>query len=98
VHTVVKGAVGLRAADPGQPGVVQMTVHLIHLYALVSFIHVAYVKVDQIAEALPHRGRQIGRPQPCIVDHHVVLERLGQIVIARLGEVQDGLLALLRRE
>jgi hypothetical protein len=53
LDAVVKGAIRLRAADPGEPGVIEMKIHFIHLHARVSLVHVAYVQVDQVAEILP---------------------------------------------
>ena len=38
-----------------KPCVIDASVHFIHLYAGVSIVDVAYVEVDQVADALPHR-------------------------------------------
>ena len=32
LYAVIKNAVGLRTANPREPGVIQVTVHLVHLY------------------------------------------------------------------
>ena len=55
VHAVIKRAIRLCAPDPGEPGLVEVAVHLVHLHAGVAFVHVLDVEVDQIAEALPSR-------------------------------------------
>ena len=51
VHAVVERAIRLRSTDPSEPSVVEMAVHFVHLHAGVTFVHVANVEVNQIAEA-----------------------------------------------
>ena len=53
LHPVIEDAVGLRAANPGEPCVVEMTVDFVHFHARVTVVHVADVQVDKVAQALP---------------------------------------------
>jgi len=62
VHAVIKRAVRLRATDPSEPSLVEVAVHLVHLHA-----GVAFVEVNQIAEALSSGTWQIVRAQSRII-------------------------------
>jgi hypothetical protein len=57
LHAVIKHTIRLHAANPREPAVIQVPIHLVHLHASVPFVHVAYVQVNQIAEALTCRTR-----------------------------------------
>ena len=52
VHPVIKCAIRLRSTDPSEPSLVEIATHLVHLHAGVTFVHVLYIEVNQIAEAL----------------------------------------------
>ena len=71
-----------------------MPLHLVHLDPGVAVVHVADVQIDQIQKLLALRLQEIRGARPCVVEHHVVLERLGQVVVLGLVGVEDRLLAL----
>ncbi len=52
VYAVIKCVIRLRSTDPREPSLVEIAVHLVHLHAGVAFVHVLYIEVNQIAEAL----------------------------------------------
>jgi len=52
LNAVIKRAVRLSATDPSEPSLVEVPVHIVHLHASVAFVHVLYIEVNQIAEAL----------------------------------------------
>jgi hypothetical protein len=52
VHAVIKRAIRLRATDLGEPSLVEIAVHFVHLHAGVTFVQVLYREVNPIAEAL----------------------------------------------
>jgi hypothetical protein len=51
LNAVIECAIGLRAADPSEPCVVDVPINFVHLHAGVSVVHVTDVEVDQIAQA-----------------------------------------------
>jgi hypothetical protein len=63
VHAVIERAIRLRATYPSEPSLIEIAVHLVHLHAGVAFVHVPYIEVNQIAEALSSGARQIVRAQ-----------------------------------
>ena len=83
LNPVVEDAVRLIAADPGEPGIVDVAVDVIHFDAGVTVVHIADVKVDQVPKALTVRAKVVGS-EPCIIDNNVVFKRFGQVVVAAL--------------
>ena len=94
LDAVIKDTLGLSPTDPGKPGFIQVPVHLVHLYPGMSIIHVADIELNQIAKVLACRSRKIVSLQSSVFDYDVIFERLGKIIVAGLGEVQDSLFAL----
>ena len=57
VDAVIENAVGLRPADPGEPGFVQMLPHLVHLDPRMSVAHIPDMLADQIEQLFLLFGR-----------------------------------------
>src|SRR5260370_34271576 len=52
VNAIVVNARPLRSADPGEPGVVEMPLHLLRLHPRVPVVHVADVQIDEAQKLL----------------------------------------------
>ena len=70
--------------------------NLIHLDAGVTVIHVADVQVHEIQQLPTLLRRKVRDARARVVDHDVVLERFGQVVVLGFVGVEDGLRALHR--
>jgi hypothetical protein len=95
VNTIVKNAFGFRSPHPGEPGIVEMLPHLVHLTLEVLFLHVAQVECDQVEQPLPLRIRQLRSVNSGIVKNSVVLEGFSEAVVASLRRLQNRFVALL---
>jgi len=50
LHPVIKNTLRIRSADPGEPSVVEMTSHFLHLHLRVSIVHISNVLRNQSYE------------------------------------------------
>ena len=87
VYAVVVDARGIRAADPAEPSALDLALDLVHPDAGVAVVHVAHVQVDEIQKLPLLRLRKIGGSSARVVEHHVVLERFGKVVVSRFREL-----------
>ena len=77
VDAVVVDARRIRAADPGEPGAVDLPLNLVHLHAGVAVIHVANVEVHEIQKLLALLRRKVRGARARVIDHDIVLEGFG---------------------
>lgn len=59
MDAVVKDAVGIRAADPGEIRAVQMTLDFVHLNPCVHVVHIGDIQSGQLDHLLLLAGRQL---------------------------------------
>src|SRR5207247_8998417 len=87
VNTIIEDACWFGAADPREPGVIQVLADFVHLNPRVSIVHVVYVQCDQINQLFPLLLREFGGSNAGVIQDYVVLESFSQVVVSGLGDL-----------